>query len=908
MRKGLLSFCSRRRPVVPAGDTNLTPVFGLYELNFVSEFGRLTNNVWNKPDHLSAAAVARPVRVAYLIDPADCPDALLDAIFAESYSRWGGRRTLIVPACVNGIDATYSAWLSYFDADVVYSFVDLNDSAVAKIHEQYCPAYLVHHDTHRREKNEPGYYNIRLPLEGLPSLSVIPAYLSRSWGWFERISNLVILDKYYDKSESQFLKENFGFVSKSFKTGLVSRTYSDLFSCLTLISKESRDDPRAWKEPAGDYVVEESEILKALGKRRSLTTLAQLSEFFAPRLIFGRDGFSNGVNLVVGDGVDDRLLFWNGHHHYHEVYFNEITGLRVPEESITDTAFLRHVCGIIKQRGRQDTNINAHCVILRSCSVSQARLEEIAKVLREDAGFVVNVRTYGSHEACVPKFRDSSTVRTQYSLLSNRFEVRENTEFDGSRFTVPAVAPWHIREARPPAGLRNGYWMLDLSVDRLADHCRYSNMRHVWLLPRRLRLERAFRITRPDNPPWDIDAQFIRVTGDGTVAVAHRADQKASIINIPEDIDAFRVGLCNEFEWEPFDRSRKDAPHGLSRYRYSEPSDKGRYLLAVLELFDTLPEAFDILMNGFWRDVLLSLGAAPAERNVSLRKELIRTLQKRLSASNGELVFRGDAELQRLAREAIRFGRKIQKERRFVRYGRLKASWQDLVQEDLYNATHLKDSDKEYYRRESHLDRSIQHLCRREILFQGREWQCGTCFNRNWITIDAIGRILTCSVCGREEPPPVSGDWHFRANAFLIEAYREHGVEAVVWTLWELWKRAQRSFYFAPSMWLWNEYPEEEGDGATPDAELDILAVVDGKLYLCEVKSSSALSKDELKQLVGMATKIRPDVLVISCMDEPEGQVNAAVKSLTRQLSDDIRVELLSFDPKEFERSPLLPS
>ena len=102
-----------------------------------------------------------------------------------------------------------------------------------------------------------------------------------------------------------------------------------------------------------------------------------------------------------------------------------------------------------------------------------------------------------------------------------------------------------------------------------------------------------------------------------------------------------------------------------------------------------------------------------------------------------------------------------------------------------------------------------------------------------------MSTLLKCDVCGQAESAPVSGDWHFRANDFLLEAYREHGVEAIVWTLWILWSRAQRSFYFAPSMWLWETYPLRKEDG--PTVEIDALAVVDGKLYLCEAKSSAAL-------------------------------------------------------------------
>src|SRR5215813_10825030 len=95
--------------------------------------------------HLTVKAVARPLRVAYLIDVADCPNPLLDAVFAEAYGRWGGRRTLIVPATSDGVDPRYAEWLSLFDADVVYSFVSLTDGAVAGFHERYGPARLTHH-------------------------------------------------------------------------------------------------------------------------------------------------------------------------------------------------------------------------------------------------------------------------------------------------------------------------------------------------------------------------------------------------------------------------------------------------------------------------------------------------------------------------------------------------------------------------------------------------------------------------------------------------------------------------------------------------------------------------------------------------------------------------------------------
>src|ERR1700722_9278210 len=102
--------------------------------------------MWEKPYPLSITGNSRPLRVACLIDADNCSDVLLDCIFAEAYGRWGGRRTLIIPAKSDAIDPRYAKWLEYYDPDIICSFVLLQDTLVAHIHERYCPASLAYHD------------------------------------------------------------------------------------------------------------------------------------------------------------------------------------------------------------------------------------------------------------------------------------------------------------------------------------------------------------------------------------------------------------------------------------------------------------------------------------------------------------------------------------------------------------------------------------------------------------------------------------------------------------------------------------------------------------------------------------------------------------------------------------------
>jgi len=314
-------------------------------------------------------------------------------------------------------------------------------------------------------------------------------------------------------------------------------------------------------------------------------------------------GWPIGLSLIVGDSINDRLMFWNGHHCYRGV--GQITTLRVSTERASDLTFLMRLKSIISERGVSDFQGRNKFIVLRSCSVETSRLGEIAEALRKGTYLNVQVVKDQDHATCVPNFASPDLVRYSNNLGFQELESREVTEIRDERVYVPAAVPWHIREARPPAHLRLGNWMVDLRIDRLHDHCRYANQWHIWLLPHRLRIDRAFELERQGSRVQGYDLGAIRVLREGEIAVAYSADERAVCITVPDDLDAFRAALCSDAEWLPFERFRENAPHGRRRYRFAELSDKGRYQLGVIERFGSLPETFDVLMNGYWREELL---------------------------------------------------------------------------------------------------------------------------------------------------------------------------------------------------------------------------------------------------------------------------------------------------------------
>jgi hypothetical protein len=232
-----------------------------------------------------------------------------------------------------------------------------------------------------------------------------------------------------------------------------------------------------------------------------------------------------------------------------------------------------------------------------------------------------------------------------------------------------------------------------------------------------LRLDKAFKLERQKERSLDYEFNVLRVLRTGCMAMPQNVDQGFASITVPDDMDAFAVGLCTDIEWLPFERFRQDAPATRARYYYAELSDKGRYQLAVIDRFASVTEAFDVLMNGYWRDVLLRLGAVPAEKNVALRDQFVTRLRRRLGQPQGALNFNTQEDVEKLAREAIRIGRQLQRETRYVDYKSLKRDWDALVGEAEKENRSPDAETNAYYREVRHLDNSIKCTSASKISF-----------------------------------------------------------------------------------------------------------------------------------------------------------------------------------------------
>ncbi len=142
---------------------------------------------------MAGATRTRPIRVAFLVDENEHWRTMLSAVFADCYSRWGGRFNLIIPCDDGAPREAFMPWLNAYDPDIIYSFVDISDEVLARLREALDPSFLVGHDFFDDKRDERAF-RPKLPLPGLNALSTC---LKASLGdVFSGRRQVQIVDKY----------------------------------------------------------------------------------------------------------------------------------------------------------------------------------------------------------------------------------------------------------------------------------------------------------------------------------------------------------------------------------------------------------------------------------------------------------------------------------------------------------------------------------------------------------------------------------------------------------------------------------------------------------------------------------------------------------------------------------------
>ena len=822
---------------------------------------------------------------------------MFDAIFADCYSRWGGRFNLLIP-CENGaVRSSYLPWLEAYDPDIIYSYVDLTEAAIAALHEQLSPSFLVRHEFYNAERDK-RTFTPKLPMPGLSSLSVcmVAAHSSP----FTGRRQVQLVDAHPSYPDSQFLQDNFGFYERSMHAWPMGLDMAEYARTISLTPQKVMDDPRLHPKPNGEAITDEKEYLARIAKQRDLFGLAQLSAWICPRLELHDRQWGSALNLVVGNTFVDRLTFWNARSHIPVWLDHDLVALNVTKQDLDQPEFFTALAEIIKTRTNVTSGSGGQAyVTLRSSSLPVAELTALVERFKAaNTWKIFSAQAIEGIDHCVPtdKILQHATRHAERGLPFRTPDWHEIT-YTGESLRPPTILPRHLREVSPlPAAARQGLWAQDIDIERSNDYSRYSNVTHRWRLPRRLRVTDAFSrgYQLPSNGPLCMP----RVTFERTLGYFTAVDGELPVIQLPTDETLFRVALCAPGSPWPFIRAN-DKPKPPITYEI-RPSDKGQYLMALLNRSGGLNRAEEIFLRQFWKEQFERFGGTPT--STEQRLDLVtRTLKKRLKT--GAIETEGDWD--RLAKLVLAEARAIRLSHRYLRYDFLEAEFEkyrNAFWEHNQPGAPRDEWDEDEKRS---LPASIQYLCEQEILHQGHEWRCRNCANNNWVSIDNLKRSMECEVCGASQPAPVADVWRFKLDNFILEGLREHGLLACLWCLANLSSQAHASFYFCESHQLF--YDEKSFNDRRANAEIDLITVSDGVARVCEAKTSSG--NIDVDKLAAVALRIRPDIATLAVMEPASAALSATFARLTQALAGSgIKPELLTLHPGDIDDGPHLPT
>lgn len=839
------------------------------------------------------------MRVAFLVEDVEHAHLVLDGIFADCYSRWGGRFSLVVPCVDERIAESYWPWLEAFDPDIVYSYVSLSRADILAVHERLAPSQYKFHKMGNEPRLDVFGFKPSYEQSALSSMSTI-FKLARHRGRLGNSGSIRVMDSWHGETPSRFLTDNFGTYHYSYGTSMYPRDATAAGQLLTVVSPHFQSDRRSVPSDL-DTVPTELAALEEFAKGGA-TSLSILSALFASKLTIRHGFWSESFNLVVGDTFADRLLFWNARLFIPAWLDVDLCCLRVGIEQIKDQVFLEALGTTLRQRNHVTSGTGGQTKIaIRSASLNAEQLREAQELLSSVKVWgAVTTEAALANDAVVPPLDVLRTAR-QYSRLDGDISPRP----DWSEFTwtppvahPPLVAPDHVSDAPIRQSFTTGCWYNDFALE--CDGPGPFGAANLWMLPRRWRMARAFQVSRTGRPNYGAPPS-IRTSRDGRLSVSVDSNNPIDALRVPPAAEAMRYALAADGAWAEAD-GQHERVYPANKVSWTDPSNEARYLAGVLGMAGSLQRATQFFLHPFLRKHFAKLGGTP-NLPVEQLRPTINTLQKRAKQSPA-FDLKDEADREALAELIVKAARAVKRPMEFIRYDDLREDWKAYRKEywTKHSSSHA-DSDVDWDRlEEESLDTCLTELRHRQVMYQGHRWTCRHCHHKNWLDFGALSSELTCEVCKHATRAPVNVEWLFRPSEFSIESLRDHSVLSLIWVLSALRRQARQSFIFVEPTWF-----GFSGQGKTADAEADLLISLDGRAILCEAKSSwTSLRQSDVEQFVELSIRLRPDIALLAVMEAGPARTIDAVAVQKRLAEHEIEFRMLTPEQYSVEDEPYL--
>lgn len=805
------------------------------------------------PQCVDVRSFSRPMKVVFLVPvkETDLSHWVLDAIFHEAYSRWGGARSLIVPFNDEGVlDTSYDHWISVFDPDFVYSYVDLEPDYIQKLNQSSLPIALIRHKVH-----EPNRWRDYIPdwspyIKPVGSISTLTSPYNNYPGWSQVPTPHVYVKQYEDNCKARFLPDNF---AVSLSTHSHSNGQHGVYETICYTPDDVSE-----RFIVGTYRC--NSLIEMINKmaNKEARFYSKLSSLHTKGLILPNDHkWSNFFHIVIGDSVLDRINFWNIRHFCSGMSTDGApSSLIISPSLIEDDAFCKSVGSFLNNHNFLGSNNGPHLAYVTSYSLDRDTCSGLLTKLQGERN-TWNHLAIPMHfsELAVPNSDEYKTFNLNHneSFHSNALHERDTL--------LSAKEPDHFKYL-PNNFLhaKRGQWIVDCKVEANSDVSYISNSYYDWKLPRRLETVKAF------------SKNIGKINTHGGLSLIPSTDRHFSVFE--EDGDyKLQLSLPNNetiFSYLVIGNSSRkqyyDYRECLNRDRYYhiQISDKGQNHRGIVTKFRSVTEAANILANRYWRGILRECMSRP-DRDYSLR-QLEGHIQK-LDVSDLE---------------------------------RIRCSF------------HFKNTNMVKPYLKHNLSDAVELLVHNGILHQFHDWRCQYCGSHNKRGLGTLRLLNHCDVCEREYNCPIDFEWRYSPSKFVVDTLAVRNGLTVLWVISHLiatsWQ--SRSIYL-PEVDLFKDTDARSKNEIDILAIIDGKYMA-GEVKL--TASAFCDNEREVVNFIDEINLLQPDVAVLAfemyCTDKNNtdhmrNRLEETFRAIRTSIRDDINlVKIVAEDIPEFFNFP----
>ena len=783
----------------------------------------------------------RPIKIAYIVPSEDNIEAhhILDAVFFESYTRWCGALTLIIPTLGdNFLNISYIDWLAHYDPDIICSYSELTEDVIKKISHACNPIALFRYQKKDKVDGYRNYlvdWNREFSLQPLSSISTIIQLATH----VAHDKKVVLATQMQVYEAQKFFSDNFGMAHK---IGGHTRPVTGLYETL-LFDPENKTSLHATFKTNSSI-----ELLTKISDNH-ITTMYELSVAYAENHPKGYwSDYSDTFKLFIGNTSLDRINFWNSRL-LTPIRFGAII---VSPESLHDNDFKQCLGHFLNKNNFSGTGSSAPIVEIRSFTLDGAELMKIQSSVQQVTNNYVKLPEKPT-SFMLPKLTSRGHYSASYNSECHTFKLNETLNKN-----INATKPIHLLNIPGRyESLSDGQWVVDLKIERDNNLSRVVNSPDVWRVPVRPDITKIFteQLSRINHS----NLISIIPIKNGTSWLSSKIEMHYDLY-IPTDEIFFSAIIHGN--WQSLMQNDLRLIFKPNPYQKWKISDKGQYLRGVISMLNHLDIAYECLTGKFWRDVL--------RRNQLVNKES-HLISEKIPVN----IFTRNNLYSELERDKT-------------------------IKEKLVNEYRFKNEKqaKNYLR--ANFDDSLEFLVHQNVFSRIYQWRCFFCGHSNVVSVDDLKNFNHCQICRKQHNLPISFEWKYKLNEFVWNALcKSNNGLSVLWTIGFLHEMFRSDFFYLPEVQLFNE-----GSAKAPTIEIDLICVIDGKLYVGEVKKTASqyLTKQEdINKFIEVIERIRPDVALLSFENwgENEQDIHAAkhfisaVKEKIENLNPSIQVQIL---------------